>query len=205
MWTEVIGGLASTSISAEGQWEAGDPGKVDDATWADLGIVGAWTVCPTGASTVGDLAWITQAMRGNYTLGGAVGDVAPWKVDATGSWPLARGQVMNTPGTARTVTGTGTSRQLGALSATQALYVTLHVLSVAGTATPSITVRIESDDATGFPSATTRGTFTAATARGGQAMKITGPVTDDWWRAAWTISGTSPSFLLVVAAGIGPA
>lgn len=203
LWREVLGGLASTTATGSGQWEAGDASKVDDATWSALGGVGAWTACPSGAN-VGDVAWVTTMLTGSYSLGDAVGEVAPWKADWNSSWPMARGQILHPPGTARTTTGTGTARQLGALSTSQALYVTLHVLSVSGT-TPSITVAIESDDSSGFASATTRATFTAATDRAGQTVKISGAVTDDWWRASWTISGTSPSFLFVVAAGIGPA
>ncbi|MBM7083604.1 hypothetical protein [Micromonospora humidisoli] len=203
VWQEVLAGLASTKASGAGQWEAADPSRVDDASWAGLGGVGAWTACPAGAA-VGDVAWLTRMMQGSYQLGGAVGEVAPWSADWSGSWPLSRGQVLHPPGTARTATGTGTARQLGALLDTGALYVTLHVLSAAGI-TPSITVVVESDDTVGFGSPTTRATFTAATARGGQAVKVAGPVTDDWWRVRWTISGTTPSFLFVAAAGIGPA
>lgn len=203
VWAEVIAGPASTSASGEGQWEAGDTGKVDDATWASLGAVGAWTACPVGAS-VGDLAWVTKMLTGSYALGGQVGEVAPWKAGWKGSWPLARGEVLHPPGTARTATGTGTARQMGALSASQALYVTLHVLSASGT-TPSITVAVDSDDNSGMTTPTTRATFTTATARGGQTVKVAGPVTDTWWRVSWTISGTTPSFLLLAAAGIGPA
>ncbi|MGI5443095.1 hypothetical protein ACQEV4_38865 [Streptomyces shenzhenensis] len=31
-YKEFVGGLASAEISGEGQWEPGDPGKVDDAS-----------------------------------------------------------------------------------------------------------------------------------------------------------------------------
>jgi len=204
VWREVLAGLASTSISAEGQWEAGDAGMVDDASWAGLGGVGPWTICPRGASTVGDLAWVTRAMRASYALGGQVGDVAPWTASASGSWPLARGEVLHLPGAPRSADGAGAARQVGALSATRALYVTLHVLSVAGDAA-SITVAVESDDNAAMDTPTVRATFDAASSRGGQALAIPGPVTDDWWRVTWTVTGTSPSFLFVVAAGTGPA
>jgi hypothetical protein len=203
-WTEVLGGLASSKASGEGQWEALDLSKVDDATWAAVGGVGAWTACPVSAN-VGDVAWLTKMLTGSYTLGGQVGDVAPWSASWASSWPLARGQVLHPPGTARTATGTGTARQLGALSSAQALYVSLHVLSISGTATPTITAAVESDDNSGMTTPTTRGTFTAATALGGQTLKVAGAVTDDWWRVKWTITGTTPSFLLAAAAGIGPA
>jgi hypothetical protein len=103
--------------------------------------------------------------------------------------------------TARTATGTGTSVQLGAVSSTQRLYVALHVFSVSGT-TPSLTVAIQSDNATGFPSASTVTTLTAATAIGSQITRVAGPITDDWFRVSYTISGTDPSFLFAVTAGI---
>jgi len=200
-WTEVLGGLASAEISAEGQWEAGDPSKVDNASWSQLGGTGPWSVGPVGAA-VGDLAYFTNALRSSYKLGDTVGEVAPWEAEAKSSWPLVRGQIGHPPGTARTATGTGTALNLGAVAAGKRLYASLHVLSVAGT-TPSITASVESDDASGFLSPTTRLTFAAATAAGGQILRTDGTaITDTWWRVAWTISGTSPSFLFATSLGI---
>jgi hypothetical protein len=201
-WKENLGGLKSSTIMGEGQWDAGDASLVDDASWAQIGGTGPWTVCPADA-TVGQLAYLTKALRSDYKLLGSVGDVAPWSGKAAGSWPVARGQIAHPPGTARTATGTGTSVQLGALAAGQKLYAALHVLSVAGSSTPTITGRIESDDDTGFASATTRLTFTAATAISGEILRTDGSaITDDWWRIAWTISGSSPSFLFAASFGI---
>lgn len=200
-YKEVIGGLGTAEVSAEGQWEAADSSKVDDAMWARLGGVGPWTACPDNAA-VGDLAYLTQCLTASYALGGAVGDIAPWTGKGASSWPLVRGQMAHPAGTARTSTGTGTAVQLGAVPAGKRLYAALHVLSVAGT-TPSITARIESDNAVGFPSATTQLTFTAATAAGGEALRTSGSaITDDWFRVAWTISGTTPSFLFATSFGI---
>lgn len=200
-WTELLGGLAETDVVAAGFWESGsDNSFVDPGSFAGLGAVGPWSVAPAGAAD-GALAYLTNALEASYKpIQGGVGDAAGFEASAKGSTKLARGVVGHPPGTARTASGTGSSFQIGALSASQSLYVNLHVLSVSGT-TPSLTVRIESDNATGFPSATTVGTFTAATAVGGQHMRIAGAVTDDWFRAAWTISGTSPSFLFVVTLG----
>ncbi|MBO0917537.1 hypothetical protein [Streptomyces laculatispora] len=199
-WKEVIGGLGSAEISAEGQWEAGDPSKVDDASWSALGGIGPYTVCPTG-STVGALAYITSGMRADYNVGDAVGEVAPWTGTVKSSWPLVRGQIAHPPGLARTVTGTGTPVQLGVIPAGKRLYAALHVLSVAGT-TPSITARIESGDAT-ISTPTTRATFSAATAPGGQILRGDGTaVADTYYRVAWTITGTTPSFMFAVSLGI---
>jgi hypothetical protein len=200
-WDEVIGGLASAELSAEGQWEAGDASKVDNVAWSQLGGVGAWTAGPDDAA-VNDVAWLVNAMTGNYKLGDAVGEVAPWTIEASSSWPIARGRFAHPPGTARTATGNGTAVQLPAVAAGQYLYATLHVLSVSGTSTPTITVVIESDDASGMASPVTRISFDAATARGGQILRATGPITDTWYRARWTISGTTPSFLFAVAFGV---
>ena len=200
-WKEVLGGLFSTAVMGEGQWEAGDLGKVDDDAWAALGAVHGYTICPDAAN-VASVAWLSQALRAQYKLGGQVGDIAPWTWSAAGAWPLARGRVLHPPGTARTASGSGTAVEHDAVSATQYLYGSLHVLSVAGTATPTITVVIESDVDGVFATPTTQISFTAATAIGGQIKRTAGPITDTFYRASWTISGTNPSFLALVAVGV---
>lgn len=201
-WKEVMGGLASAEISAEGQWEAADPSKVDDASWSQLGGVGPWSISANNAAAVGDLAYLTNAMRADYKMFDAVGEIAPWTGTAKSSWPMARGQFAHPPGTARTATGTGTGLQLGAVALDKRLYASLHVLSVSGT-TPSITARVESSVDNTFGAPTTRLTFTAASAVGGQILRTTGSaITDTWWRVAWTISGTTPSFMFAAALGI---
>lgn len=200
-WTEVLGGLASTTFDGEGQWEAGDPSKVDDQSWSTLGGTDTITACPSGAS-VGDVAWLSKYVRTSYHLGGAVGDVAPWAIKAAGSWPLVRGQVMHPPGAARTANGAGTAVQFGAVPAGKQLYASLHVLSLAGTATPSVTVTIETDNAQAFLSPATALTFAQATALGGQVARGAGVGTDDWYRASWSVAGGTPSVMFAVALGI---
>lgn len=201
-WKEVMGGLASAEISGEGQWEAGDPAKVDDASWANLGGVGPWSISANNGAAVGDLAYLTNAMQASYKLGEAVGEIAPWASTAKSNWPLVRGQFAHPPGTARTATGTGAGLNLGAVPAGKRLYAALHVLSAAGT-TPSLTARVESSADNTFAAPTTRLTFNAATAIGGQILRTTGSaITDPWWRVAWTITGTTPSFLFVASLGI---
>jgi hypothetical protein len=198
---ELIGGLASSEISAEGQWEAGDPGLVDDASWSQLGGLGPWTLAPEGAA-VGALAYFTRALRSSYTLGGSVGDVAPWTGTAKGSWPLVRGVIEHPPGTVRSADGTSAGVELGAVAAGQRLYAALHVLSASGTS-PSLTLTIESDADNTFASPTTQLTFDAATAEGGQVLRTDGSaITDTWVRANWTITGTTPGFFFVLALGI---
>jgi hypothetical protein len=203
-YKEVVGGIASAELSGEGQWEALDATKVDDASWSQLGGVGPWSVSANNDASVGSLAYFMSALRSDYKLFDAVGEVAPWTGTAKSAWPLVRGQFAHPPGTARTSTGTGTGLNVGAVAAGKRLYASLHVLSVAGTATPTITGRVESSVDNTFASPTTRLTFAAATAVGGQILRTDGTaITDTWWRVAWTISGTTPSFLFAAALGIG--
>lgn len=198
-WKESLAGIRSTSISASGQWEAADASKVDDDAFTNFATVGAASVCPATAAD-GSLAWLTAYLRQSYTVGGAVGDVAPWSAKLNGVWPLVRGAVLAAP-SARTATGNGTPFQFGVVSSTQYMYAGLHIFSVAGT-TPSVTVKIQRDNAVGFPSPVDLITFTAANAIGSQISRVVGPTTDDWFRATWTITGTTPSFLFLVTAGI---
>jgi hypothetical protein len=199
VWKESLSGIRSTAISASGQWEAGDLSKVDDIAFASLGALTPVSVCPATAAD-GSLAWLSAYARQNYVLGGAEGDVAPWQAQFNGAWPLVRGSVLATS-TARGATGSGTAFQLGAVPAGKSLYAAVHVMSVAGI-TPSLTVKVQADNASGFPSAVDAITFTAQNSIGGQILRLPGPLTDDWFRANWTITGTGASFLFLVTAGI---
>ncbi len=98
-----------------------------------------------------------------------------------------------------TATGASTPQQLGAILAGESVYAALHVLSVSPGAT--LDAIVQSDNAVGFPSPTLRGTFPHMTAPGSAYLVIPGPVTDDWWRAAWTITGATPEIDLLVVIG----
>lgn len=204
-WHEELSGIRTTTVDGAGQWEAGlgglvDISRIDDSSWAGLGSVGPLTACPATAAD-GSLAYLTAFNRQSYALGGAVGDVAPWTGKWVGAWPLARGLVIASP-TARTSTGTGTIVQLPtAVAANQYLIATLHVMSLSGT-TPSVTATVQSAAAIGFASPTTRLTFAAASALGGQVIRVAGPITDQFYRLNYTISGTTPSLLFMSAVGI---
>lgn len=202
-WRAKGTGLFEGTFASETFWQAGDLSVPDDSFWANLGVATVpVSVAPTNGA-VGDLIYLTRCLETAYTPGGQVGQDLKAKVDAETSWPITRGKILHPEGTPRTVTGNGTAVQVAAASATQAVYVCLHVFDVQGT-TPSLTVAVQSDDNADMTTPTTVGTFTAATALGGQTLRIPGPVTDTWYRVTWTISGTTPSFLFGVSAGIGP-
>lgn len=199
---EVIAGIESTAIGAEGFWQGGDAGYADDEFWAARGVIEAHTVGPISA-TAGDPAYVTQAVRLNAKNFGQVGDVAMFTLAASGSYPLGRGNFLLGPGTIVTTTGTQASVQAGAVGSGLGLYATLHLLSVAGTSSPTLTVKVQSDDNSGMTSATDVITFTAMTAVGSQILRAAGPITDSYFRVSYTVSGTNPQFSAVVAIGIG--
>lgn len=202
LWKDNIAALFSAAITAGGQWEALDTSKVDDDAWANFGGIGPWSFSgPSGLITEGSLAYLANAVRTSYSLFGAVGDVAPWQASATSTSGYARGAFMLNPATARTATGAGGIVQLNAVPTGDSMWAGLHVLSVSGT-TPSFTATLQSATTGGFGSPTTRATFTAATARYTEFQRVAGPVTDQFWRISYTISGTTPSFLVAATAGI---
>jgi hypothetical protein len=201
VWEEYIGGLASAEMSGGGP-DAYGLGLTDEVLSDGLGGVGAWTACPASAA-VGAIAHLTHALEGDVATLGAPGDVAPWAGSWKSSSPMPRGVVLHNPATARTSSGDGAAVEHVAVAAGQMLYASLHVLSIAGTDTPTLTVIVESDVDDQFDgSETTRISFDAATAVGGQWKSVAGAITDTFYRVSWTISGTDPSFLWVAAVGV---
>ena len=202
-WKEVIGGLGSAKIDVKGYVEASATpltvGAPDDTGWANLGAIGGITLAPTGAADQAPV-YFTNVLESDFApITGKVGDVAGFNLMTVSDWAVVRGVIANPPGTAITTTGTGTINNLGAVAAGQQIYADLHIISVSGS--PTITFSIQSAALVGFGSPTTRLTFTAATGIGSQILRAPGPITDGFWRAAWSVSG-SGSVLAVVAFGI---
>jgi hypothetical protein len=95
----------------------------------------------------------------------------------------------------------GTGLNLGALSASQYLYATLHVFADAASAV-SLTVAIQSDDNSGFTTPTTVATVASSGGGGGTWItKVAGPITDTWFRFNVTAIGAT----LSLAGAIGKA
>lgn len=205
---ENIAGIRGCDIKAGGQWEAGAPGKPDDAFWAMRRTRDPWSVAPQSDSDLaaGGLMYLVgRAIRSKFSFWDQVGEVAPWSGEARSAWPLVRGKCAHPSGTPRTTTGTGTAVLLGAVPANKYLYANLHVLSISGTSTPTVTVKVQSDDNAGFtsPVDVAGGAFAAATVAGtGQSLRVAGALTDTYYRVAWTITGGSPSFLFLASFGI---
>jgi hypothetical protein len=199
-WRQKIPGLRTFSIGVEGYQDFDTMGV--DPVFGVSGLTGldAFTIAPTSTGTVGDLAFIGQGrLIGNVPLSGAVGDAAAFSMNWTGTDVVARGSVLH-PSAARTATGNGTALAFTFPTTGQLLYATFHVLSVTGTG--SIVFTVQSDDAVGFPSATTRITSQSFTGTGHQLASVAGPITAETHiRTAWTITGFS-SVTFVVAAAV---
>lgn len=176
--------------------------KNDDDDAALFGLAGLTDLPVTIAThkTIGAVAFVGKFLSGGYS---SVYDVANVRT-FQGSGELSdrsfgRGRILHL-GDAVDTTGDGDGQLLRAISANRRAYATLHVTAVDGT-TPTLDVIIESDDNSGFTTAVTRATFAQVEEPGGQLVAISGAITDTYWRASWTVGGTSPEFSFAIALG----
>ena len=197
-----VAGLKDVKAELEGFWQGGAD-EIDDVLFNRIAVSDTVFSCSPDGGDEGEIGFSFKTLLGEYNPGASIGELLAFKctAGARGSPGLIRGTVMHNA--TRTTDSSGTARQLGAVSATQYLYASLHVLAVSGTATPTLTVKVQSDNAEGFGSAADKITFTGATAIGAQfAAPVAGAITDDWWRINWAMTGTNPSFTFVVLVGI---
>ncbi len=205
-WTKVIAGNKTASWTASVMQDfAAD--EVDALLGLDNAAFGGTagqpiSVAPAGI-TGGEVAYAFNASTFSYTpMQASAGEIAMATLSGSGTGsPVVRGTLMDDPTAAVTTTGTGTARQLGAVTTGQRMYAALHVLSASG-GTPTLDVVIQSDDNSGMSSATSRITFTQATDITSQWSSVAGAITDDYWRVSYTIGGSTPSFTFAVVLGI---
>lgn len=178
-------------------------GNIEALMSADIGVADKiFTLCPT-TGAVGEPAYSAKSVGLNYEPSHRIGEMVGFVGAAFSQGDSQiRGTVLATG--AKTLTGNGASQTLGAVAADKYLYGVLHCTAVSGTATPTITVKIQSAPlATFLADVTDRITFTAKTAIGAQwATRVAGAITDTFWRAVWTVSGTNPSLTIHCIAAI---
>lgn len=203
-WHERKAGLRDVSASAEGFWAAATSGDaVDPEAFSNLGVMDrVFTVSPRGVEA--EPCFFSQFGEFAYSMDGEIGELFPFTLGLSGSnrQGLVRGQLAKTKGTVSATGALGSPVQLGAVGATQFVYAVLHVFPTVGT---TISVKIESDNASNFASAADVGTapnFALITTSGGTWMtRVAGPITDDWFRLNVTaITGT---FTVAGAIGVG--
>jgi hypothetical protein len=200
-WKTCIGGNKSGSVDITFMSDMAQNG-LDSTLWSYFGTAGVPKSFVRGTAD-GSLAYLWRGIPLSFTpLEGNAGELAMGRVSGQSSTgPVVRGRLLHPGSTARSSSSSGTAQQLGAVTSDKSLYAALHVLAVSGT-TPSLTVKVQSDDSSGMTTPTDRITFSAANAVGYQWGSVAGAITDDYWRVTWTISGTGPSFLFAVTAGI---
>ena len=195
-----IAGLSDATLSANGFFEAGSA-KPDALLGVSSGAELIGTVSAT--SSAGDNAYFLKSRNFTYNIGGAVGDAMPFSINNSNSSDRAvKGTIMVDDSANLTATGNSTGRELGAVAASKSLFVAAHVVSISGTSTPTLALKVQSDDNSGFTSATDRITLTNFTAVGAQYAKVAGAITDTHFRVNYTITGTNPSFKTFITVGI---
>lgn len=194
-WTELIGGVKSSTFNMAGFWSQGQ----DVVSFDDLGVVNrAMTFGPV--NTEGQVAYLAKLGHFNYQQGGAHGEAAPFALTAAGSdgWGVVRGKLAAAK---QTVTATGVAGsvvELGAVAADEYLYATFHVFE-AGT---TITVQVQSDENATFAAPTTRATIGPLTTTGGTFIaRVAGAITDTHYRL--NVSAITGEFSVAGAIGVG--
>jgi hypothetical protein len=196
-------GLFDTTCEHHGYWNGAAPA---DLMFGQIGLNIPVTVAPSNNNGAdGELAYSFPADQASYELGAPIGDMLGFTVKAEASGDrLVLGTLMMSSqdaagvAVAKVATGTGVVRNLGATTAAQKLYIGVHVISATG----NLTVLVKSAALVGFGSPTTRYTSSTFTAIGSDWASVVGPITDQFYRCDWTISGGSPSFQFAVVVGI---
>lgn len=197
-WRENAFGLKTVAFGMQGFWQAGAD-QVDPDSFDDLGVTSrVHTFGPI--QTEGQVAYLWRAGFSQYQLFGQVGELAPFTLQSAGTdgAGAVRGMLAKKKGAVSAAGATGAGVNLGAVSATQFLYASLHVFT-AGT---TISVQVESDSDNTFATPTARGTIGPVTARGGSWMtRVAGPITDTWFR--FNVTAVTGSFSVAGAIAIG--
>lgn len=191
-WNEFTGGLKTSTLNMQGFFQSATEDAVDPEAFNNFGTRNrVHTMIPEGSE--GDIAYLWRAGHFNYELLGTLGEMAPFTLGSMGTdgQGVQRGQLAVGKQDVNSTGAVGSAVNLGAGSAGEFLYMTLHVFSAATT----ISVKVESDDAQAFstPSDVASATIGPVTTRGGSWMTRVDAsgITDTWFRVNVTaITGT---------------
>lgn len=187
------------TVGANGLWAAASP-NYDGEIFTDLTsenrLIGVWPdQADSGNRGFEGRSNITRSPQVS-DFGAGIGLDVEWQGtdQRVYAWSLKREKAL-------TSTANSTAIQVGALAAGQTGVGILRVMSASGSS-PTLDVVIASDTASGFPSTTSRITFTQATGVTSERKTVAGAVTDDYWRAQMTLGGGSTEFSMLCAFGI---
>jgi hypothetical protein len=150
------------------------------------------------AQTVGDPAIIHRGLVSSVkTPSGATGDLARHEFAMTSDLIQTVG-VVGAPLASRTGSSAFAEVAMTGPTATQSMYLAVHVTVAAGT---NLTVILQSDDNAGFNTPTDRITSATVSATGWQFLSVAGSLTSEThWRISYTTS--SGSFTFFAAFGV---
>ncbi len=195
-WSEVGMGLRNFELQVDG-WGSFGLSENDVAVFNNLGATQVVTLGPVEAE--GSPAFIAQSGHFAYQPYGELGENAPFSLAGRGKDTIGvvRGQLAKAKGAVAATGALGSALNLGNVGASQYLYGTFHVFS-SGT---TITAVLESDDAVGFPSPTTRATVGPITVPSGNwTVRVPGPLAETHYR--WRVSAITGSHTVAAAIGI---
>lgn len=202
-YRQQVAGLAESKIDVSGFGDFNPSGF--ETNLAAMPVTGApFSVAPNGGTAVGDVAFLTRVNQGQFVpLAGKVGDAPRVQVMAVGDQRVVRGQVAH-PFAARTANGNGGAVTLAGPSSTQRLWAAFHCTTFSGSATPTLTVKVQSATDNVFTTPVDRITFTTlSNATGSQfASTAVGAYTATHHRVTWTVTGTTPSFSFFAVVGV---
>lgn len=190
------GGLLTARLEGEGYWDS----TLDSRLFAKVGVEDTIvSVAPVDGSE-GSPAFSMKMTAGEYSpmAGSELGSMLAFRITGESRGTRVISGTIMANKTSVSATGTGTSRQLGAVASTKRIYSAVHLLALTGT---SIDFTVTSDDNSGHTSETTRLTHPQMTAVGSNWQDAAGAITDDWWRLKYTIVGSSFNFVGVIGIG----
>lgn len=198
-WNEQApNGLKSFTFAYSGFWQSAAQDAVDPEAFGDIAVERAHTWGINEIET--EPAWLFNAAKTSYNLGGELGPTAPFQLNSNGTdkYGAIRGQLAKAKGALSATGVLGSGVQLGAVAANQYLYATFHVFA----APTTVTVQVQSATSNAFSAPTTRATIGPLTTRGSTFMtRVAGPITDTWFR--FNVSALTGSGIVAGAIGIG--
>ena len=193
-------GIETGSFSAEGFFAAGaSPDLIHQIVQGKLNTDNIPLTIAAAGDAEGAACYFLQASLLSYTaIKGAVGDAHTIDLacENSGDHLVPNGRIEKGLGST-TSSFQSTGSELGAVTANDALFGILHVVSGTGT----LNIDIESSVNSGFGAATVRKSFTQATGATSEFVIDTTVVTDAWWRINATLA-SSPGFSMICALGI---
>ena len=157
---------------------------------------------PTGGTvTAGDRTYSARGLLKSSKVPMKVGDAARIEASLESAQPegVIAGMVL-APSTTVSSSGTSSIVNMGAQTSPQIAYFGIHVLSVSGNRT--ITAKLQSASSSGFGTANDRVTLGAISAAGSGFGSSSTATTDAYWRASYTIGGSSGSLTFAAFAAI---